>query len=610
MNALAILLGLTLSLVATATDHKVYKPATCAQIAQASASGPADSRLNHFFTAQWKYMMTEYPEFATYVGYPGQNDRWSDRSRPAIKRHEADVHCTLKILKSIPRAALSAKSKVNYDLARHELEQSIAGDAFPGELMPVNQMGGVQTDPVDIFSAMPAGSASDFENILTRLEKLPVVIAEVEALMREGMAKKVTPPKIFMPRVTEQLTLLTPAKVEDSPLFRVFADMAPSIDKADQEKIRGRAKEILQTKVYPAYLKFKDFVTGEYTPAARDTVAWSDLPNGKAWYEYLIKHHTTVAATADELHETGLREVARITAAMNKIKDRVEFKGDLKAFNKFLMTDKKFYFNSEEELLNEYRDIAKRIDPELPKMFRTLPRLTYGVREIPAFRAISSAGAEYQGGTLEAGRPGWFQANTYDLKSRPKWAMETLTFHEGVPGHHFQIALAQELEDMPNFRKYGGNTAYGEGWALYAESLGEEMGFFKDPYQLYGHYADEILRAVRLVVDTGMHAKGWSREKALEYFHSSMPTSDVESQNEINRYLVWPGQALAYKVGQLKIRELREKAHAELGDTFDIRSFHDVVLLQGSLPMGELEKLVMEWVTTQKKTTKPKAVKI
>ncbi len=609
MKLIALILGLLLSTTALARG-KAYKGVDCSQIAKQTASGTPAVRLKKFFDAQWKYMMTEFPEFATYVGYPGQNDRWSDNSRAAIERHRGDVKCGLQAIKAIDRAGLSAKDKVNYDLARREMELSIEGDQFPGELLPVNQMGGIQTDPVDLFSAMPTANTKDFNDILARLEKLPEVIAQVEALMREGMEKKITTPKIFMPRVAEQLTLLTPAKLDDSPLYRIFADMNKSIAKEDQDRIRARAKEILQTKVYPAYGKFKEFVVKEYTPVARDTVAWSDLPNGKAWYDYSIKRNTTVAYKADQLHEIGLKEVERITAAMLKIKDQVGFKGDLKAFNNFLMTDKRFYFNSEAELLDGYRDITKRIDPELTKEFKTLPRLTYGVREIPAFRAISGPGAEYQGGSLESGRPGWFQANTYDLKSRPKWEMETLAFHEGVPGHHFQIAVAAELPEMPEFRKHGGNTAYSEGWALYAESLGEEMGFYKDPYQLYGHYADEILRAVRLVVDTGMHAKGWSREKALDYYRSKMPVGDVESENEINRYLVWPGQALAYKVGQLKIRELREKAHAALGDAFDVRQFHDVILLQGAVPMDELEKLVNEWVVEQKKTGKHKTAKV
>jgi uncharacterized protein (DUF885 family) len=279
----------------------------------------------------------------------------------------------------------------------------------------------------------------------------------------------------------------------------------------------------------------------------------------------------------------------------------VKFKGDLQAFNKFLLTDKRFYYTNKEDLLRGFRDIAKRIDPELARQFRTLPRLTYGVREIQEFQAKSAAGAQYVGGSPETGRPGYFEANAYDLPSRPKWDMETLTLHEAVPGHHFQISLAQEMTSLPEFRKHGSFTSFVEGWALYAETLGKDLGLLKDPYSYYGHLGDQMLRAVRLVVDTGMHSKGWSKQKAWDFYRSKMPTSDVESENEINRYISWPGQALAYKVGQLKIRELRDMAQKDLGDKFEIRDFHDEVLKNGALPMNVLEKTIKEWTASVKK---------
>lgn len=572
--------------------------ANCELFAHAVGKGSGDQRLGGFLDVQWKYLMKESPEWATFVGYPGQNDRLSDESLAAVERRRAETLCQREALGKIKRQTLTAKNRINFDLAIRDLDMGIEGDRFGSEYMPINHMSGFQTDFIDLLTAMPTAIPTDFKNIISRLDKVPLMVDQLIELMREGLKRKLTPTKQFLPKVIEEINALLTPKAEDSPLYRPFGEM-PGLKSADQTQLRELARQSIEHKAYPAFSKLKVFMEKEYIPQARETVSWSDLPNGVTWYAYLVKLHTTTKATPDQLHQVGLSEVERIHSEMVKIKTAVGFKGDLKAFNAFLMTDKQFYFTSAEDLLTAYRDITKRIDPELPKLFKTLPRLTYGVRPVPEFRAASTSGAEYQSGSLEAGRGGFFQANTYDLKSRPKWQMETLAFHEGVPGHHFQISIAQEIEGNPEFRKYGGNTAYGEGWALYAESLGEEMGFYKDPYSKYGHYSEEMLRAVRLVVDTGLHAKGWSRQKALDYFRSQMPVSDVESEIEINRYITWPGQALAYKVGQLKFRELRDRASQKLGPKFNVRSFHEVVLGQGALPMDELEKVVDEWVAEQ-----------
>jgi len=599
---------LLLSLIVTSTLVFAADADNCAVFAKAVSKGTPAQKLKTFLDAQWKWEMNESPEAATYDGYPGLNDKWTDYSIPAWERHQKETKCQLTALKKIPRKPLSENDKVNFDLAERELNMSIEGFQFPDEYMPVSHMNGIQTDCVDLFASMPTANKKDFENILARLDKMPTVLGQTTALMRKGLELKATPTKMFIPKIGEEIDSLTTAKVEDSPLYKPFTDMGTGITKEEAAELQKQAKQVLAEKVFPAFKKFKEFVLKDYMPFAVETISWSQLPNGKAWYAYLVKYHTTTRATPEELHELGLREVDRITKEMTRIKDEVKFKGDLKEFNKMLLTDKRFYFTNADDLIVAYRDITKRIDPELTRMFKTLPRLTYGVREIPAFRAAASSGAEYQSGSLEAGRGGWFQANTYDLKSRPKWEMETLAFHEGVPGHHLQISIAQELENMPEFRRFGGNTAFGEGWALYAESLGQEMGFYKDPYSLYGHYSDEMLRAVRLVVDTGMHAKGWTRQQALDYYRSKMPSTDVDSQIEIDRYITWPGQALAYKVGQLKFRELRDRATKALGDKFDVRTFHDVVLGQGSVPMEVLEKIVDRWIQTQKKTGKTKKV--
>jgi uncharacterized protein (DUF885 family) len=334
-----------------------------------------------------------------------------------------------------------------------------------------------------------------------------------------------------------------------------------------------------------------------------------DLPNGAAWYAFRVKEETTTNLTPDQLHELGLKEVARISGEMSKLREELKFKGDSKAFNKFLLTDKRFFYTDSTQLLMGFRDIAKRIDPELPHLFKTLPRLTYGVREMPPYKSAAAPAAYYEGGSLEAGRPGYFEANTSDLPGRPKWGMEALTLHETVPGHHLQISIAQELKGLPEFRKQGSYTAYVEGWGLYAEGLGNELGLYKDAYSKYGQLSYEMWRAIRLVVDTGMHAKGWTRQQALDYFADTMPKSATETANEVDRYITWPGQALAYKVGQLKFKELRERAQIALGDKFDVREFHDELLRHGSLPMDVLESAVNEWIDTQKHSKNVKNVK-
>jgi len=564
-------------------------------------AGSPSQKLNRFFDVQWTYFMTEFPEWATYVGYPGQNDRVSDQSLAAVSKNKAETRCMLKALLRIPNKGLSPKDLMNYELQKAGFERQIAGEKFPHEFLPISQLNGIQSDFVNLLTAMPTVTKKDFQNILSRLEKFPSVEAQVEERLRGGMKNQVMAVKMFMPKVLYQINGLLTAKPEDSPFYKVFSQMPESLPKEDQAELRARASTVIRDQVFPALTRLRDFLSKEYIPAARETTAWSQMPDGKAWYAYLVREHTTTEKSPDELHELGLSEVKRIAAEMESIKRKVNFKGDLKAFNKFLLKDKQFYYRSTEDLLNGYRIIAKNIDAELPKMFKTLPRLTYGIKPVPDFQAPSAPGAYYEGGSLEAGRAGYFVANTYDLRSRPKWDMETLTFHEAVPGHHFQIALAQELGDMPNFRKYSSYTAFSEGWALYAESLGVEMGFYKDPYSMYGHLAAEMMRAVRLVVDTGLHAKGWSKQTALDFYRANLPATDVESEIEIDRYIVWPGQALAYKVGQLKFKELRALAQLELGQAFDVREFHHEVLRHGAIPLDVLEKLVKQWIKAQKK---------
>jgi len=579
----------------------------CSAFQKTTSAGTATQKLQRFIQFNWKYLMNEYPEWATYVGLKEGNDRWTDISLEAIARRKNEDKCRLNALKKINRSQLKGADLVNYDLLLSRAQLEVEGLPFPAEFLALSHLSGVQMGVADMLSSMPAANKKDVENMLGRLEKVPMMVQQTEVLLREGLKRKITPVKMFLGKVPAQFEKVLTAKVEDSPLYRPFSELRGSFSEEEKVALQKRARELIQNTVNPSMAKLRDFVVKEYIPGARESTSWKDMPDGPAWYAHLVKHYTTTAMTPEELHQLGLKEVERLNTDMNKIREQVKFKGDMKAFNKFLLTDKRFYFTDKEALLASYRDIAKRIDPELPKLFKTLPRLTYGVREMPEYKAKDAPAAYYMGGSLEAGRAGFFEANTYDLKSRPKWGMEALTIHEAVPGHHFQIAIAQEIQGLPEFRKHGGYTAFVEGWALYAESLGDEMGFYKDPYSKYGQLSYEMWRAVRLVVDTGIHHLGWDRQKAIDYMMAQMPKSQMETEVEIDRYITWPGQALAYKVGQLKFRELRNDAQAALGEQFDVREFHDEVLRHGALPMDVLETTVNAWIAAQKtKTAKAK----
>ncbi|MEM6829497.1 MAG: DUF885 domain-containing protein, partial [Bacteroidota bacterium] len=383
--------------------------------------------------------------------------------------------------------------------------------------------------------------------------------------------------------------------------YQPIANLPESIDVEGGRSFQEGIRNIITRDVNPALLTFHDFLKDTYLPNARKTYGLNDLPNGEAWYRERISFHTTTSLTAKEIHEIGKQEVARIHEEMEKVLEEVNFQGGVSDFNNFLKTDPQFYFTDPEELLAAYRDICKRIDPELPKLFGTLPVLPYGVKETPAYRSKSAPSAYYMPGSREAGRAGYFYANTYDLKSRPKYEMEALSLHEAVPGHHFQIAIAQELENQPEFKTATFQfTAFSEGWGLYSESLGEELGLYTDPYQRYGRLTAEVWRAIRLVVDTGIHAFGWSREEAIDYFKANSGIAEHDITVEVDRYIAWPGQALAYKIGELKILELRERAEEKLGNDFDIRAFHDVVLGSGPLPLNVLESNVEDWIANKR----------
>lgn len=569
----------------------------------ADQSLSAEAKLHQLFALDWELALHNYPEFATYLGFSESDDRWTDQSWEAIQKRKAEQQWPLTVIKTIGRAKLNPADQMNHDLFLRGIEEGLTNNKYPGELLALSQLGGVQQDVTQQLGEMPMEKLKGYENILARMRSAPVLIEQNIALLKRGLAQGVTQPKIVLRNVPQQILGLLPNDPWNSQLLAPFKEFPENIAAADRERLKKEALEIYEKQLGPAYRKFHDFVVDEYIPGARETIAWSALPDGAAWYAQTVKNQTTTSFTPQEIHEIGLKEVARIRDEMEKIREETKFEGSFEEFMRFLRTDPQFFYTKPEDLLIGYRDIAKRIEPELPRLFGKLPRLTYGIKAVPEYSEHSAPAAYYQGGSIKAGRPGNFFANTYKLSARPKWEMEALTLHEAVPGHHLQIALAQEMDEMPEFRKNSFYTAYVEGWGLYAESLGPELGLHKDPYARFGALTFEMWRAVRLVVDTGMHAMGWTRQQAIDYMMKNTGKEEHDSTVEIDRYIVWPGQALAYKIGQLKILELRQLAENELGDAFDLRGFHDMLLENGALPLDILESVTKGWIAKQKSQT-------
>ena len=597
MLRISIALALTLATAAAAqqTDwHAQYADI----IAQKGKT--ADSvRMHRLFDLDWRYTNVEYPEAATSVGYPGQNDRWTDLSLAAIDKRNRALQDPLDVIKSIDRASLSSADQLNYDLFKRNAEDAIAGVRYHGEYLAITQLGGPQSAAL-LLEQSPNVTVKDYEDIIARLNGLPATIDQTIVLLKKGLETKITPPKITLRDVPAQVKGLLTDDPMASPLLVQFTRFPQSIPAADQKRLTAAAVKAYKEQVRPAYERLYTFLTSTYVPQSRETIGMNALPDGDSWYAYNVRTQTTTNRTPKEIHEIGLAEVKRIHGEMDSLMAAIGYKGSFADFVKFLRTDPQFYYTDSASLVRAYRDIVKRIDPELIKMFGKLPRLPYGVTTIPSFVAKSQTTAYYQPGSPEAGRPGYYYVNTYALDTRPKWEMEALSMHEAVPGHHLQIALSQELEGVPEFRRYGGYTAFVEGWALYSESLGSEMGMYQDPYSKFGQLTYDMWRAVRLVVDTGIHQFGWSRQQAIDYFMANAAKTEHDITVEVDRYIVNPGQALAYKSGQLEIRALRDYAQRELGPRFDIREFHDHILGDGALPLDVLDARIRAWVAEKK----------
>ena len=597
--AIAVLLALPLQLCADWLEDVNAIHAEVLTLASNDQGLSDEQRLQRYYELSYDWLMLENPGFATYKGDPRGQDRLGDFSAAGVERRQKADRDSLALLKSINRDALSGADRVNFDLLLNDLERKVISQRFPSQYLQMNQMGGPQQNTARLLAMMPNARAEQLENQIARMEAFPAFVDQNIALMRKGLEQGVTPPKIALREVPQQIRNQLVDDASESPLLRGFANIPATVDPLVADTLRKRAERVYRQQVVPAYERLLEFTEDEYLPGARESIAARDLPDGEAWYTNSVALRTTTDLTPQQIHEIGLSEVKRIRAEMDVIIESTGFEGSFMEFLDFLRTDPQFYHTTAEGLMREYRDIAKRADPELTKVFGTLPRTPYGVIEVPDYAAKSQTTAYYQAGSLQAGRPGYYFANTYALETRPRWEMEALTLHEAVPGHHLQISIQQELEGLPWFRQNPSYTAFVEGWGLYSESLGEEMGFYKDPYSKFGQLTYEMWRAIRLVVDTGMHYLGWSRQQAINFFKANAGKSEHDIVVEIDRYIVWPGQALAYKIGELKIKELRAYAEEQLGEDFDIRAFHDEVLGKGAVPLSILDANVRAWVQAQ-----------
>lgn len=575
----------------------------------AAKEPPPNKELAAFFDREFKHDLAEHPESATVLGIPGFDDRITDPSPKAIARRKAHVKEVIRELKRFDPAKLATQDRISRDIALEEAELQDAKNALYGNLpfgaefgdswLAVSSQFGPHDGMAYVMRATRFATARDYDNYLKRLSLAPAYMKEIIERMRVGMKTRWVPPREAMGRVPGMLDDFADDDATKSPLWRPFTEFPADMPVADRERIAAEGRRVLAGKVNPAFAALKRFLVDEYIPACSDKLGASSLPAGPAYYKLMVREMTTLPLDPAKVHQTGLDEVARIHGEMEKVIASTGFKGSFEDFNKFLRTDPRFYFKTAEERLRAYRDIAKRADAELPKLFATLPRQPYGVRAMEAYEGDNSD--HYSPGALDGSRAGFFEANVNNLDKRPSYEMESTLLHEAVPGHHLQGARALELEGLPVFRRSTWYVGYGEGWALYAESLGYEMGFYTDPYQHYGALAGEMMRACRLVVDTGLHSMDWSREQAIKYLVDNAGIHPDYAAAEVDRYIVWPAQALGYKVGELKIKALRAKAKAALGDKFDLRRFHNVLLDDGAVPLTILESRVDEWIASEKK---------
>jgi len=553
-----------------------------------------NSKFKIYLDNDWEKNLNENPLFASYVGDKRFNDKINSNSIKEFNDSKKSDLSSLSKLRQINESNLSDENKLNYKLKEFDLVNNIESKEFPIYFLRLNQRGGIQSF-YETGNRLVYLSKEDYFDWFSRLEQFSQNIINSLEINKKGLNEGITKPRLVTEGVIAQIDALINSDIENNPYMKVFIEANENMFSPNEKNnLINDVKDLITNEINPAYKKLYDFLKYEYLPKSRNTIGISDIPGGKEYYEYLARYFTTTNLTPDEIHNLGLREIKRIRSEMEDIIKKVEWEGDFDSFLNYLRTSPRFYYDNPEDLFNAYLIMSKTIDPLLPKIFKTFPRAPYGVIPIPDESAPFTTTAYYN--SPSPGRPGYFYANLYKPESRPKYEIPVLTVHEAVPGHHFQISIAQELENVPVFRKYMGITAFVEGWGLYSEELGEHMGIYDDPYDKFGQLTYDMWRAIRLVVDTGMHYKNWSRDDAIQLFVDNSAKSLLDIENEVDRYIAWPGQALAYKIGQLKILELRTRAETILGDKYDIKDFHYEVLKRGSLPLDLLEFYIDQWI--------------
>ena len=551
-------------------------------------------RFEDFLADQWEQNLEDSPIFASLLGNKKFNQDITSNNIKIFESNKLKLKIALNSLNSFNYNQLNSANKLNYQLKEISLSNAIEASNYPSYYLSLNQRGGVQSY-YETGDRLVYSSKQDYEDWLIRLSKYVDNIINTKNNLEKGIQNGYTQPRLVTSQVIAQIDNILNSNIEDNPYLKIFINADDSFfAKGEKEDLIIRATELIRVDIIPSYVELNNFLKNIYLPNSRESIGLSDIPDGAAWYEYAARYHTTTNLTPDEIHNIGLKEVKRIRNEMEQIINNLQWDGDFKSFLNYLRTSPRFYYDNPDDLLNAYLIMAKSIDPLLPKIFKVFPRAPYGVIPIPAESAPFTTTAYYN--SPAKGRPGYFYANLYKPESRPKYEIPVLTVHEAVPGHHFQISIAQELENVPTFRKYQSFTAFVEGWGLYSEELGEFMNLYDDPYDKFGQLTYDMWRAIRLVVDTGMHYKDWSRQDAIDLFIENTAKSRLDIENEVDRYIAWPGQALAYKIGQLKILELRNKAELELGDKYDIKDFHHEVLKRGSLPLDILEEYINEWI--------------
>jgi uncharacterized protein (DUF885 family) len=543
------------------------------------------------------------PVNATSIGEDQYNDQYANSIGPEHRaaRHDLNVEF-LSRLAEIDRDKLNAQGQLSFDMFKLRREMSLAGEQFPSHLAPMNQFRSATSSFVRLGSGSglhPFETVQNYDDFLSRVDGFVVYIDQSIANMKQGVQQGITQPKILMQKFAPQIQSQLVDSAEQSGFYAPITNMPEDFSASDRERLTLAYKDTIENKIIPAYARIDNFMGDEYLAAARDSVGLLDVPGGDDWYAHNVRLITTTDLTPEEIHQIGLDEVARIHVEMLGVMEELGFDGSLAEFFEFVYADPQFFFDQPEQLIQRYRDMSAHIEGLAPKLFELFPKTAFEVRRVEPFREASSSKGSYQSGSADGSRPGIFYANAYDVGVRPKWDMQSLYLHEAIPGHHFQISLQRENEELPRFRRFSGFTAYSEGWGLYAESLGKELGVYTDPMDYFGSLNAELWRSIRLVTDTGIHSKGWTRQQVLDYMYANSAVSETRAVSEAERFMAIPGQALAYKIGMLKIREIRANAESRLGDKFDVRAFHSEILKDGPMPLSMLETKIDGWVSSQ-----------